>query len=443
MKKSVVAALAAAVVVGASSTTFAAMNPFSDVPAGHWAYQAVTSLAQEGIIEGYGDATYRGERTITRYEMAQMIAKALARTDIDFAKESGIQVDNTGSSGVVKSHVTQEQFATIKALVDEFGPELEQLGVIEKRVDEMWKFSDQVKWSGEMRYRYWNDKEDHRGGGDTKRTENRLELRFAPVAEVNKHWKLRARIDARVDMSRDEGSDGNFKLKRGYAAGDYGKLKINVGRMDFYTNVDEGLVMDDFFSGAQVVYGDKFKIALMAGRWSGTNDIDPSSYQGGEISYDNEKLYIGAGFHHFRSDYFRALHEADAKVYKDTNNADVWTVGARYNFGDFGLTGAYASNTKAKEFKRSWNAGLSFKGATPSKPGSWGINAAYHYVSDYVSLATTYDTYGKRSHKKGVDVGLEWSPILNTKVYFNYFWGKQLANNEDTKTFFGRVSWFF
>ena len=57
MKKTVAAALAAAFVVGASSTTFAAANPFSDVPAGHWAYQSVAKLAAAGVIEGYGDGT--------------------------------------------------------------------------------------------------------------------------------------------------------------------------------------------------------------------------------------------------------------------------------------------------------------------------------------------------------------------------------------------------
>ena len=75
MKKSVAAALAAAFVMGATGTTFAAANPFSDVPAGHWAYQSVSKLAAQGVIEGYGDGTYRGDRNITRYEMAQMIAK--------------------------------------------------------------------------------------------------------------------------------------------------------------------------------------------------------------------------------------------------------------------------------------------------------------------------------------------------------------------------------
>ena len=66
MKKTLVSALTTALVVGAASTTFAAANPFSDVPRDHWAYDAVTQLAADGVIEGYGDGTYRGDRTITR-----------------------------------------------------------------------------------------------------------------------------------------------------------------------------------------------------------------------------------------------------------------------------------------------------------------------------------------------------------------------------------------
>ncbi len=461
MKKSVVAALAAAAIMGTGATSFAAANPFSDVPAGHWAYQAISSLAQDGVVEGYGDGTYRGDRTITRYEMAQMIAKALARTDEYFDREAK-QYENRGTSstttsgiysgGKVDSRVVRNYHVTkadLDRLVEEFRPELEQLGVLEKRVDEMWKFSDQVKWAGEMRYRYWNEKTDVKGGGDVKTTKNRIELRFAPTVEVNKHWSLRARFDARVNMATDDGdSDTNFKLKRAYAAGDYGKLKLNIGRMDFYTNVDDGLVMDDFFSGAQIVYGDKFKVALMAGRWSGTSKTlggnDPANYQGGEISYDNDKLYIGAGYHHFSSEYFRALHAADAKAYKDTKSANVWTVGARYNFGSsVNLRGAYASNTKAKEYKRSWTAGLAYKGADKSKAGTWGISADYRYVSDYVSLAPTYDTWFSTTHKKGVEVGLDWAPMKNTYAKLGYFWGKELGTKEDTKTFFGRFSWFF
>ena len=42
----------------------AAANPFSDVPRDHWAYDAVTQLAADGVVEGYGDGTFRGDRNI-------------------------------------------------------------------------------------------------------------------------------------------------------------------------------------------------------------------------------------------------------------------------------------------------------------------------------------------------------------------------------------------
>ena len=56
------------------STTAAAENPFSDVPSGHWAYGAVAKLAAEGVIDGYPDGTFKGNKTMTRYEMAQIVA---------------------------------------------------------------------------------------------------------------------------------------------------------------------------------------------------------------------------------------------------------------------------------------------------------------------------------------------------------------------------------
>ena len=76
MKKSLVLAMAMA--LGVSATAFAA-NPFSDVPAGHWAYASVAKLAAAGIVDGYPDGTFKGDQLMTRYEMAQIVAKAYAK----------------------------------------------------------------------------------------------------------------------------------------------------------------------------------------------------------------------------------------------------------------------------------------------------------------------------------------------------------------------------
>ena len=127
MKKSLTAALTTALVVGAASTTFAAANPFSDVPADHWAYDAVAQLADDGVIEGYGDGTYRGQNEITRYEMAQMVAKGMARMESADARDK----------------------ALLDRLAAEFADELSNLGV---RVDNLEQRIDNVRWGGEMRY---------------------------------------------------------------------------------------------------------------------------------------------------------------------------------------------------------------------------------------------------------------------------------------------------
>ena len=74
MKKSLVLAMAMA--LGVTASAYAANNPFSDVPAGHWAYDSVAKLAATGVIDGYGDSTFGGDKLMTRYEMAQITARA-------------------------------------------------------------------------------------------------------------------------------------------------------------------------------------------------------------------------------------------------------------------------------------------------------------------------------------------------------------------------------
>ena len=127
-KKTLVSAITAALIVGVASTTFAANNPFSDVPADSWAYDAVSTLAADDVIDGYPDDTYQGQNTMTRYEMAQIVARAMAKTDLE--KADKVLVDK---------------------LAAEFADELDNLGV---RVADLEKKSDNVVWKGELRYRY-------------------------------------------------------------------------------------------------------------------------------------------------------------------------------------------------------------------------------------------------------------------------------------------------
>jgi hypothetical protein len=79
VRKILVTLLAVMFVLSAASVGFAA--PFSDVPRDHWAYKAVNDLAKGGLIDGYGDGNFRGDKTMTRYEMAMIVANALTKED--------------------------------------------------------------------------------------------------------------------------------------------------------------------------------------------------------------------------------------------------------------------------------------------------------------------------------------------------------------------------
>ena len=102
--KKMLAVVAAASLVAVAAPAFAA-NPFSDVPMNHWAYDAVEQLAAKGILEGYPNGTFKGNRAMTRYEIAQMVARMM----------------NAGVGGADADK--------LKALIVEFAPELEALGV--------------------------------------------------------------------------------------------------------------------------------------------------------------------------------------------------------------------------------------------------------------------------------------------------------------------------
>ena len=58
---------------------------FPDVPSNHWAYEAVSDLSRRGLVEGYPDGTFGGDRLLTRYEFAQIVYRAI---------QNGIQVNN-------------------------------------------------------------------------------------------------------------------------------------------------------------------------------------------------------------------------------------------------------------------------------------------------------------------------------------------------------------
>ena len=128
MKKTkILAALAATMAVGATCA-FAA-NPFADVPTDSWAYKSVVTLANSGILQGVDGTHFQGNRNITRYEAAEITAKAMAHAD----------------------RANAQQRAIINKLANEFAGELNNLGV---RVANLEDQVGTVKFSGTFKVDY-------------------------------------------------------------------------------------------------------------------------------------------------------------------------------------------------------------------------------------------------------------------------------------------------
>ncbi len=107
-------ALAWTLLIGAGAASAAERSPFSDIPPGHWAYDAVKMLAEKGILGGYPDGTFRGRNLVTRYALALTLARAI---------QSG------ALSGEKMASMSDEDLKRLKKLLREFSDELSMLGV--------------------------------------------------------------------------------------------------------------------------------------------------------------------------------------------------------------------------------------------------------------------------------------------------------------------------
>lgn len=188
-----------------AAVTVSAANPFTDVSADDWAYQAVASLSDEGVIDGYPDGTFRGDKHVTRYEIAQIVARLMAKEDT----------------------LNASQKETLAQLSSQYANELKDLGV---RIAELEKKRGATDLITELRVQSIDRYDNVFKGNVQKHNELSTRVRLNTITPVNDRVHLYGQLETILDMNGKESYDVNridpkdksqTKLRTGYGDGDF------------------------------------------------------------------------------------------------------------------------------------------------------------------------------------------------------------------------------
>ena len=424
MKKSLVLAMAMA--LGVTASAYAA-NPFSDVPAGHWAYDSINKLAAAGVIDGYGDGTFGGDKLMTRYEMAQIVAKAMAK---------GANVDK---------------------LAAEFADELDNLGV---RVANLEKKADNVKITGELRFRYVDqdgamfkysgDRESLVVGNASNHVAD-LRSRIWINGMINDDWTYTGMLQNTQDLSDNAGNE-DTKFQRAYVDGKLGGMAVRAGRYNLV--IADGNIYDTRADGLELSYGNNVKVKGFVGK--ATDDITVVPYM--HIQRMPEEKTLSTGDITNGGKYWGLALEGELAKglkatagytkFKDmgTETAEktdidngIWHAGMSYDIGHFNLSAMYLKGDLSADKLNEENneitpyidryldddgfvIGLSYKGAKAEDAGSWGAWAKYYDqgAQTYVAHTTDANTFGMTGFK-GFGVGANYTLAKNIVANVAYY----------------------
>ena len=408
MKSKVLAALAATMAVGATCA-FAA-NPFVDVPSDSWAYKSVVELADAGVIQGVDGQYFQGNRNITRYEAAEMVAKAMAHMD--------------------KASV--EQRALINKLADEYADELNNLGV---RVSALENRVGNVKLTGDARIRYIHQSE----GDRVKDTSKQPSVKVGDKYVVNKEkkndnsWDYRIRIRANAQVndrtqvvygistnnisfadnhtasSGDLDNGDNIFTDRAYVDYNFGgnNWDLKVGRYEYDMGGDRGygFLFGDTFDGAQLKYqNDKFAATAGYGKFKeGQLAGDEGTMDGVKTGYGELEGFFGGG---------RVAGSAIGVYYNDFTVSgsegkevardafafdDAWGAYGSLNLGKWNILANYEkynSENSSNDDPEVWVGKVSYNKANFATPKSWDawveyLNADNGFYNDGSFIGST------------------------------------------------------
>ncbi|MFQ9671518.1 putative porin [Veillonella parvula] len=393
MKKQLAAIFAATAVLGVT-TAFAA-NPFSDVTPDSWAYQAVSQLANAGVINGYPDGTFKGQNNITRYEMAQMVAKAMANQD----------------------RANAEQQAMINRLADEFSNELNNLGVRVARLEDR---VGNVKVTGDARLRY-------RDAQDAK-------SKFDARARVQFNAKVNDRTDAVVRLTSGNfelgnsttGGNADAQIDRAYVNHKFGeRVSLKAGR--FGQVVGGGLAFDGTFDGAQFNAGNDKVNAQVAYGYMVSGDA------AGLTKEENVTDLIvnvngKVGKHAMVGGFYDRINQDD-----DVKN--VYGFNADVNFDKIWVGGEWLKASSLEE-SQAWTAGVGYGNYDIKKQGTWGVKGQYFNAKENAPIIDTTYNHIYTTDAKGWMATVDYALQNNVGLTANYGFDWKDQNGNDKADFY-------
>ena len=391
MKKILAIAAAAALTAGVSAY---AANPFSDVSPDDWAYQAVSDLSDQGVVEGYPDGTFKGERNMTRYELAQVIARLMARED----------------------QLNAEQKATLDRLAGEYADELANLGV---RVSNLEKKVGNISWSGNARMRWVQ-------GYDGTEAKDKYDgrIKITAHADVNDSTYVQGRL--RSDMNFKDSKDANTYMEELIVHHQFGdKVGVTLGRQDL-TLGQTGTYYDDEFDGVIATFGgDKLALDLGYGRFK---SWDLKAADGSNTEAFLGRLYGSTGRLSYDAEYINMAY----------NQGNVWGLGLTANITDkIDVFGDFYKNTDADNDPQVWTAGLGFGHTNWKKPGTFRVSAQYiDAEKGSIFGASTYNvsSIDEAISKTDVDYWLAQADVIlakNVKLHGEYAFDVDAKDGSD------------
>ena len=395
MKKQFAAIFAATAVLGVT-TAFAA-NPFSDVTPDSWAYQAVSQLANAGIVNGYPDGTFKGQNNITRYEMAQMVAKAMANQD----------------------RANAEQQAMINRLADEFSNELNNLGVRVARLEDR---VGNVKVTGDARLRY--------------RDAEHAKSKFDGRARVQFNAKVNDRTDAVVRLTSgnfelgnsQNGGNSNATIDRAYVNHKFGeRVSLKAGR--FGQVVGGGLAFDGTFDGAQFNAGND-KVNFQAAYGYAVSGEAAGLTKEQNVTNTILNLNGKVGKHTTVGGFYDRVNQDSTNGYKN-----IYGFNADANFDKVWVGGEWLKDSHVDE-SQAWTAGLGYGDYNIAKKGSWDVKGQYFNAKANAPIVDTTYNHLYTTNAKGWMASVNYALQNNVGLSANYGFDWKTQDGADLNDFY-------